>query len=129
MHGEMRVEDRGIGFIRRVVQKNRCIIDNDADRSQRRRGLFDEPRSGPGLCQIRLDGNGFAAFLPYFVSEFLGLRHRFIGMDGDREAMGGQIGGDCPPKPAGGPRYQDCLRYIFFHGGPAFAHLSPICWI
>lgn len=62
MHGEMRVEDRGIGFIRRVVQKNRCIIDNDADRSQRRRSLFDEPRSGPGLCQIRLDGNGFAAF-------------------------------------------------------------------
>ncbi len=129
MHGKMRIKDRRIGFIRAVVQKNRGIIDHDADGTEGGRGLFDKRHGWRRLCQIRLNGNGFATILPYFVSEFLRLRHRFIGMDGNRKAMGGHIGGDRPPKPSGGSGYQDCLLYIFFHGGPAFAHTCPMCWI
>ena len=91
---EMLVEMFGRDALQRRELVDARIVDENVDRAERLDGLGDHFFHMPGVGQIAMDGDGFAALADDGGDHALGGLLAGAVVDGNRRALSGEPGGD-----------------------------------
>ena len=97
-----------------IIEKDRCIVDQNIDRPFQRLGRKSGKRAGLcGIGQVGLQRDRAAAQGRQRCGKGSRFGHRGAGMDGDIEAVGGKVGNDGAADPPGAARHKNGGSFLF----------------